>query len=302
MQRREIPARLAGSILLPATVYVTPRRPCKRLPPCGVSLLLSCCKLVSVFPNAHSDRLRVILVAPRNPLNIGAAARAMSNFGFFHLRVVNPYELAFREARSAVGAVPLLAQATEFKTVAEAVVDCTLVVGTTSVGQRQLQHPVRRLDQAARLLSKQLAGGRVALLFGSEKRGLSNEDLSHCHWLLRIPTREEHRSMNLGQAVAVCLYELARDPQASVKPEKHAPANAADLERLTALLLDALRTSGYLKLHPIASQKRRSAAPTEDKIRRLVHRLRLSAPDAELTLGILRQILWKSRKDNDRSQ
>ena len=255
-----------------------------------------------MLPNADSDRLRVILVAPRNPLNIGAATRAMSNFGFFHLRVVNPYELAFREARSAIGAEPLLAQATEFKTVAEAVADCTLVVGTTSVGQRQLQHSARRLDQAASLLSKQLAGGRVALLFGSEKRGLSNEDLSHCHWLLRIPTREEHRSMNLGQAVAVCLYELARDPQASVKPEKHAPAIAADLERLTALLLDALRASGYLKLHPIASQKRRSAAPTEDKIRRLVHRLRLSAPDAELTLGILRQILWKSRKDNDRSQ
>ena len=302
MQRREIPARLAGSILLPATVYVTPRRPCKRLPPCGVSLLLSCCKLVSVFPNADSDRLRVILVAPRNPLNIGAAARAMSNFGFFHLRVVNPYELAFREARSAVGAAPLLTRAEEFKSLAEAVEDCTLVIGTTAVGQRQLQHPVRHLDQAARLFGKRLAGGRVALLFGSEKRGLSNEDLSHCHWLLRIPTREDHRSMNLGQAVAVCLYELAREPQASVKPEKHVPAIAADLERLTALLLDALRTSGYLKLHPIASQKRRSAAPTEDKIRRLVHRLRLSAPDAELTLGILRQILWKSCKDNDRSQ
>ena len=301
MQRREIPARLAGSILLPATVYVTPRRPCKRLPPCGVSLLLSCCKLVSVFPNADSDRLRVILVAPRNPLNIGAAARAMSNFGFFHLRVVNPYELAFREARSAVGAAPLLTRAEEFKSLAEAVEDCTLVIGTTAVGQRQLQHPVRRLDQAARLFGKRLAGGRVALLFGSEKRGLSNEDLSHCHWLLRIPTREDHRSMNLGQAVAVCLYELARDPQASVKPEKHVPAIAADLERLTALLLDALRASGYLK-SPSASQKRRSAAPTEDKIRRLVHRLHLSASDAELTLGILRQILWKSRKDNDRSQ
>ena len=97
----------------------------------------TCCKLVTVLPNADSDRLRVILVAPRNPLNIGAATRAMSNFGFFHLRVVNPYELAFREARSAIGAEPLLAQATEFKTVAEAVADCTLVVGTTSVGQRQ---------------------------------------------------------------------------------------------------------------------------------------------------------------------
>jgi len=255
-----------------------------------------------VFPNAESDRLRVILVAPRNPLNIGAAARAVSNFGFFHLRVVNPYELAFREARSAVGAAPLLARAEEFKSLAEAVQDCTLVIGTTAVGQRQLQHPVRRLDQAARFLRKHLAGGRVALLFGSEKRGLSNEDLSHCHWFLRIPTREEHRSMNLGQAVAVCLYELARDPQASVKPEKHVAATAADLERLTALLLDALRTSGYLKSRPSASSKRRSAAPTEDKIRRLVHRLRLSAADAELTLGILRQILWKSRQDKDRTQ
>ena len=217
----------------------------------------------------------------------------MSNFGFFHLRVVNPYELAFREARSAVGAEPLLVRAEEFKTVAEAVADCTLVVGTTAVGRRQPQHPVRRLEQAARLIRKHLAGRRVAILLGSEKRGLSNEDLSHCHWLLRIPTREEHRSMNLGQAVAVCLYELARDPQATVKPEKHVAATAADIERLTSLLLDALRSSGYLKSSPTGSQKRRSAAPTDEKIRRLVHRLHLSATDAELTLGILRQIFWK---------
>lgn len=249
----------------------------------------------SLSPNAESDRLRVILVAPRNPLNIGAAARAMSNFGFFHLRVVNAYELAFREARSAVGAASLLARAEEFESLAEAVKDCTLVVGTTSIGQRQMQHSVHRLDQAARLLRKHLAGSRVALLFGSEKRGLSNEDLSHCHWLLRIPTREEHRSMNLGQAVAVCLYELARVPQTASKPEEHIAATAADLERLTLLLLDALRSSGYLNSSPSGSQKRRSAAPTEEKIRRLVRRLHLSATDAELTLGILRQIFWKLR-------
>jgi TrmH family RNA methyltransferase len=307
MQRRELPAGLAGyCFFYPPQVYVTPRRPRKRPPGASslsshvflflgalTSLLLSCGKLVPMSSSAESDPLRVILVAPRNPLNIGAAARAMSNFGFFHLRVVNPYELAFREARSAVGAEPLLARAEEFKTVAEAIEDCTLVVGTTSVGWRQLHHPVRRLDQAAHLLLKHLASGRVALLFGSEKRGLSNEDLSHCHWLLRIPTREEHRSMNLGQAVAVCLYELARDLRASVKPEKHVPATAADLERLTSLLLDALRSSGYLKSSSRDAHKRRSAAPTEEKIRRLVHRLRLSADDADLMLGILRQIFWK---------
>src|ERR1700720_3788436 len=83
-------------------------------------------------------RLRVVLVESRNPLNIGAAARAMSNFGFLHLRVVNPYEAAFREARSAVGAAELLANAEEYRTVAEAVADCTLVVGTTAVRHREL--------------------------------------------------------------------------------------------------------------------------------------------------------------------
>jgi TrmH family RNA methyltransferase len=245
------------------------------------------------------DYLRVVLVNPRNPLNIGAAARAMSNFGFLHLRVVNPYDLAFREARSAVGASPLLAGAEEYKSLAEAVADCTLVVGTTSVGPRELQHPVKRLEQGARLIRKRLAASRVALLFGSEKRGLSNEDLSHCHWLLRIPTREEHRSMNLGQAVAVCLYELARDPKAAPQPEKRIAATAAELERITLVLLDALRASGYLKLRPSGSRKRRSAAPTDEKIRRLVHRLNLSASDANLCLGIFRQILWKSRSAGD---
>jgi len=245
------------------------------------------------------DNLRVVLVNPRNPLNIGAAARAMSNFGFFHLRVVNPYELAFREARSAVGASPLLARAEEFMSLAEAIADCTLIVGTTAVGRREPQHLVKRLEQAAPLIRKRLSGSRVALLFGSEKRGLSNEDLSHCHWLLRIPTREDHRSMNLGQAVAVCLYELARDPRAAPPPEKRTAASAADLERITAALLDALRASGYLKSLPTGAPKPRSAAPPDEKIRRLVHRFHLSASDAELLLGILRQILWKTRSAND---
>src|SRR5271156_4540509 len=168
-----------------------------------------------------SNRLRVVLVDARNPLNIGAAARAMANFGFERLRVVNPYDVAFREARSAVGAAPLLRAAEEFSTVADAVADCTLVVGTTSVGNRELQHPIRRLEYGSKLIQRRLASASVALLFGSEKFGLSNEDLSHCHWLMRIPTTDPGLSMNLGQAVALCLYELARDPKAvDSRPEK----------------------------------------------------------------------------------
>ena len=230
-------------------------------------------------------RLRVVLVATRNPLNLGAAARAMSNFGFLRLRLVNPYHIAFREARSAVGAEALLRQAEEYKSVAEAVADCTLVVGTTAGARRDLSQPPRSLQESARELRRQLQSGDVALLFGSEKRGLSNQDMSHCHWLLRIPTRVEHPSMNLGQAVAVCLYELARLPAAVPAAEAPKLATAGQVERITALLFQALAASGYVKP--------RAASSTEEKVRRLVRRLQMPAEDAEIWLGILRQITWK---------
>ena len=241
----------------------------------------------------ESGRLRVVLVAARNPLNIGAAARAMSNFGFSNLRVVNPHEAAFREARSAVGASTLLAQAEEYRTGAEAVADCVLVVGTTSGHHRELQHPLRRLEEGAQLIRGVLSSGNVALVFGSEKRGLSNEDLSHCHWLLRIPTREEHTSMNLGQAVAVCLYELMRDAAGGQQFSEESRAGSGELERITVLLFEALRASGYLKLEASDS--------AEEKLRRLVRRLSWSAEDAEIWLGMLRQIIWKMRSGRDTS-
>jgi tRNA/rRNA methyltransferase len=251
------------------------------------------------------DRLCVVLVNTRNPLNIGAAARAMSNFGFRDLRLVHPFEPSFREARSAVGtsASKVLAEACEYSSVAEALADCNLVIGTTAAARRELQHPLRTLGEVetTNLIRRKLTRGRVALLFGSEKRGLSNEDFSYCHWLLRIPTREEHGSMNLGQAVAVCLYEIARTAKAptrtgktkpgafaAAKPWKGSPATAAETERITTLLLEALRASGYLAARP--------SSPADEKVRRMVRRLDLSASDAQVWLGMLRQLVWKINK------
>jgi TrmH family RNA methyltransferase len=230
--------------------------------------------------------LRVVLIAPRNPLNIGAAARAMSNFGFFDLRLVNPYDVAFREARSAVRAHKVLEDAREYATVGEAIADCGLVVGTISMGPRTLEHPLRRLEYGGRVIAKKLASTPVALLFGSEKFGLSNDDLSHCNWLMRIPTRDEHHSMNLGQAVAVCLYEIIRNPAATkTKPETRRAAQAQDIERITELLEEVLDRSGYV--HP------RVEGSTRIKIRRLLRRMDMNAHDAEVWLGMLRQIRWK---------
>jgi TrmH family RNA methyltransferase len=231
--------------------------------------------------------LRVVLVNTRNPLNLGAAARAMSNFGFLRLRVVNPYQLAFREARSAVGASTVLKNAEEYPSVAEAVADCSLVVGTTTLRDRERQHEIHRLEGGTGRIRGSLGSGRVALVFGSEKTGLSNQDLSHCHWLMHIPTREKHPAMNLGQAVAVCLYEIVRSEQTKIPAGSTDRASSEQLERITAVLLDVLRGSGYFSKN--ASQG------SEAKVRRLVRRLQLDTGDVELLLGMLRQILWKVR-------
>jgi tRNA/rRNA methyltransferase len=97
--------------------------------------------------------------------------------------------------------------------------------------------------------------------------------------------------MNLGQAVAVCLYELARDGRARSTGEKKGPtASAGDTERITALLMEALRISGYVKA--------RTAASSEEKIRRMIRRLQMPAGDSETWLGMLRQLLWKLRSGN----
>ena len=214
----------------------------------------------------------------------------MSNFGALHLRVVNPFELAFREARSAVGhASEILANADEFSALAEAVADCSLVIGTTAIQHREVQHPLHLLSEGAARLRRHLLQSNAAIVFGSEKTGLSNDDLSHCHWLMHIPAREEHLSMNLGQAVAVTLYEIARGPAARPDPiadcDNSVSATSAELERLTSILSDALQASGYSSPDSVAA--------TEEKTRRMLRRMNLTARDAEVLLGMLRQILWK---------
>ena len=246
------------------------------------------------------DRVVVVLVRARNPNNIGAVARAMYDFGFQHLRVVNEYAVPFEAARSAVDASQVLAGAVSFGSVADAVADCTLVVGTTAVGERALQHPLHLLSEAPGIIGEELARerGRVAVLFGSEKTGLSNDELSHCHWLLTIPMEEHaevrHPSMNLGQAVAVCLYELVRGAGTAV-PAGGGPfesAKAGDVERLTVSLNEVLEVTGYTKRHPANCE--------EGQIRRLVLRMGVAAGDVPVWMGILRQVLWKVRgRDGD---
>jgi len=276
---------------------------------------------------AARSRLAIVLVGARNPANIGAAARAMHDFGFSDLRIANdfapPLEAAQLEAtqsasKSAVSAQHILSTARRFDTLLEAIADCTFIAGTTAIGERELTQPILPLQQAAPLIFEVLQQGapcpvsgtwdevatpqsnattpRVALLFGSEKTGLTNEHLSHCSLLTTIPLfspeQERHLSMNLGQSVAVCLYELTRAGFEGARelPALHeAPATEQDRERLTQLLLEVMQTSGYTRRYP------HNAAPPF--VRLMVQQLGRTHREAMTWMGILRQVLFRTSEE-----
>jgi TrmH family RNA methyltransferase len=248
-----------------------------------------------LLAETQRDRIEVILVSPRNPLNIGAAARAMANFGFVHLAVVAPFEAHWREAKSAVGAPELLQNARETETLAGAIAGCTLVVGTGTLTYRKPEQPVVSLPALAPFVQQDhQCEGRVALVFGPEKHGLTRDDLSYCHLLVEIPTDARQPSMNLGQAVAVCLYELTRAlpkerPESeseqfrNVSEDPSAPSGA--LDRLAEVVEQTMAAAGY-------SPSIMQAANRHD-LRLLLRRLSLTESDAKHALGLFRRILWR---------
>jgi tRNA/rRNA methyltransferase len=234
---------------------------------------------------------RVVLVRPRNPLNIGAAARAMANFGFRDLIVVAPHAPVWNEVRSAVGAEDVLKSARAVGEFQEAVGDASLVLGTTSGSRRNLERDLIPLTELSSWLKHRTPKrGLAALAFGSEKTGLSNEQMSFCHGLIRIPTSSRCPSVNLGQAVAVCCYELARSGFVNVRPPSPRvllsdPANLQALVHVLERAARVLDQVGYLK------PKSRSA--TLIKLRRLLLDLELTSNDVTILGGILAQIEWK---------
>jgi TrmH family RNA methyltransferase len=252
---------------------------------------------------AMRARLAVGLIGARNPSNIGAAARAMRDFGFSDLRLVNDYAVPFEAAqlestKSAVGAADIMRGARAFGSLSEAIADCTLIVGTTAIGGRQLSRPVVTLADAAPKILEELSnpGVRIALLFGSEKTGLTNDQLSHCQMLVTIPMfapeESRHLSMNLGQSVAVCLYELVRggfEDARELPASQEERVTAEHRERLTQLLVGAMEWTGYSRRFP--------ANAREHVVRQLAMQLGNSRDEAATWMGFLRQVLRSAKKD-----
>ena len=238
---------------------------------------------------------RIVLVRPRNPLNIAAAARAIKNFGLEDLVLVAAYEPVWLDARAAPGAKDLLRSVRTVPALREALEDRTFVLRTSSLSRRSPAQTVFSLNQLGELLKRRKAPQRIAILFGSKKTGLSNRDLGHCHAVLRIPTEERTPSMNLDQAVAVCCYELTQylkggrgKPQEASVRTVASPATVGEVNRLVE--------AAELLLGEKSGDKADRTGGRGSQLRELALRCPLRSRDVTLLLGVLRDLAWRMRQ------
>lgn len=230
------------------------------------------------------QRVRVVLVEPSHPGNIGGAARALKTMGLTDLAVVNPRRFPDPQAEwRAAGAQDVLDAVQVFDSLDAAIADRHLVVGT-STRSRRIPWPVQSAEALAADILARPTGDRVAVLFGRETNGLSNEELQRCHCHLQIPANPQYPSLNLAMAVQVVCYELYRQA-AAVAPAPawdHPPATMAALEGFFGHLEAVLVASGY---HDPANP-----GQTMTRLRRLFTRVGMDEHEVQMLRGILKEL------------
>ncbi|MBD2771027.1 RNA methyltransferase [Iningainema tapete] len=237
------------------------------------------------------DWIRIILVEPAGPINVGSSARVMKNFGLHHLVLVNPQcdPLSVEAMHMAVHAKDVLESAVIVATLPEALQGCTRAIATTARvrdGQMPLQNPRTALPWLLEA-PKQPA----ALIFGREDRGLSNEELNYAQRFVRIPTSPTYSALNLATAVAICCSELAQAQEVELGSNGENEVASLDVveeyyQQLESLLLKI----GYIYPHTAASRM--------EKFRQLYNRAQLQPTEVAMLRGILRQVEWALKNLN----
>jgi tRNA/rRNA methyltransferase len=237
----------------------------------------------------------IVLVRPQLGENVGAAARAMLNFGLTGMRLVAPRDGWPNPAAKAMaaGAGAVLDGARVFETVAEAVADCAYVTATTA-RHRGLFVPVREPQEEAAILAGHAQHGhRSAILFGGEKSGLSTDDLAFADSILTVPVNPDFPSLNLAQAVLLVAYEWSRATGSGTRfdsPYDEAPASREATEGLIRHLFGALDATGYF--HPASKR------PTlERNLRTMLQNAKLTDPETRLLRGVVRQLSRRQEGD-----
>jgi tRNA (cytidine32/uridine32-2'-O)-methyltransferase len=237
------------------------------------------------------DNIRIIMVNTFHPGNIGAAARALKNMGLSQLWLVDPIEYPHAEAQSrAAGAKDLLDNAVVVKTVEEAIADCQLVIGT-SARQRSFDQPLMDAEAAAAMMVDEARSGQIAVLFGRETMGLTNEEMLLCNRHLYIDANEEYPVLNIAQAIQLVTYELRRAAGGVKAVAEPAPyPRQYEISLFYEHLEKVLRRTGFI----IPQHEGR----VMDKLRRYFNRTRPEKAE----LGMLRGILTSVEEVLEREQ
>jgi TrmH family RNA methyltransferase len=242
-----------------------------------------------------SANIRVVLVEPSHPGNIGAAARALKNMGLDSRVLVRPRQFPHAEATArASGAESVLAQARVVDTLAQAIADCGFIAATTS---RVRDQNFRVLDvrAAAARIVQEAANGPVAVLFGAERTGLRNEDLEASHALIRIPVSDEYPSLNLAMAVQLVAYELLRATrEPAAPPTRSAPlASPEEMERLYVHLEEVFEEIDF-------RDRTQSGTNLMSRIRRFLQRAELDQNETNILRGVLTAVQNRRRTAGSR--
>ncbi|PSF33067.1 RNA methyltransferase [Aphanothece hegewaldii CCALA 016] len=233
------------------------------------------------------DKIRIVLVEPAGPLNVGSIARVMKNMGLQHLVIVNPQcdPLSEPARIMAVHGVDILESAQQVNSLPEALIGCQRAIATTA----RTRHLSTPLESPKTILPKLLQENLPsALIFGPEDRGLSNTELNYAQWFLRIPSNPNYPSLNLAQSVAVCAYELYHTASAPIKPSEETEIqNIATLDMLEGYyqhLERVLLQMGYLYPHTTTARM--------EKFRQVYNRASLTPEELALLRGILGHTEW----------
>jgi tRNA (cytidine32/uridine32-2'-O)-methyltransferase len=242
------------------------------------------------------DNIRIVLVHPSHPGNIGGVARAMKNMGLGRLYLVAPKRFPDEQAEwRAASAGDVLESAVVTETLAEAVGDCQFVVGTSARGRR-IPWPLLDPRHCAERIGRESGRGEVAVLFGREDRGLTNDELKVCNLHLNIPTSEDYSSLNLAMAVQIVCYELRMlmvMPELPVNEDAHWDTTFASGDNMERYYVHLEQT-----LVDIEFLDRSAPRQLMQRLRRLYSRVRLD----DMELRILRGILSETQKWVSRAQ
>lgn len=245
------------------------------------------------------DNVRIVLVGPLYGGNLGSVCRAMCNMGLSDLAVVTPHKnLDMNEAhKMACHSQHILKNMSVHNDLISAISDCTISIATSARRGLYRQHAVTPREIMPTVINETL-NGKVAIVFGREDNGLTNDELTMCTNILNIPTATQNTSINLAQAVLICCYELfVASDQFEPQEEKSDPATMQMREMMFKLWRETLLDIGFMH---------------EDKadhmmygLRRILSRGQLSGDDVKILMGIARQAQWaageykKNKKDNN---